>query len=131
MWGRVLLAVVAVFVTWTAVDFVIHGWLLMDDYQATASLWRAQEEMMMWMIHVAVFVSAAVFVLIYALYFGTKTLASATVYGLLFGIAAGISMGYGSYAVMPITYKIAAVWFHGQVIEGIAGGIVLGLIVRD
>ena len=37
---RIVLAVVAVFVAWSALDFVIHGLILASSYEATARLWR-------------------------------------------------------------------------------------------
>jgi hypothetical protein len=52
-------------------------------------------------------------------------------YGLLFGLGAGVSMGYGSYSVMPIPYHMAFTWFLGSVVEATVGGLILGAIVRD
>ena len=37
---KCLLSVVAVFIFLMAYNFVVHHNLLMDDYRATASLWR-------------------------------------------------------------------------------------------
>jgi hypothetical protein len=51
-------------------------------------------------------------------------------YGLVFGIGSGISMGYGSYSVMPLPYQIALVWFLGAVIEAVAAGWITGMIVK-
>ena len=45
MTKRIVLAVIAVFVLWQVLDFVIHGLILMKTYQATASLWRPRPEM--------------------------------------------------------------------------------------
>jgi len=126
---RAILAVVAVFVVWTGVDFVIHGVVLAETYAATAELWRPMDEMKMYLIHLAVLVSAIVFVAIYAGFFANKGMKTAVGYGVLFGFASGFSMGYGTYAVMPIPYKIALVWFWGWMIEAALGGILLGLIV--
>lgn len=52
-------------------------------------------------------------------------------YGLLYGIAGGISMGYGSYSVMPLPYNIALYWFLGSVIETVAGAYVMSLIIKQ
>jgi hypothetical protein len=40
-------------------------------------------------------------------------------------------MGYGSYAVMPIPYELAFVWFNGTVVEALIAGLITALIVRD
>ena len=52
-------------------------------------------------------------------------------YGLLLGISWGISMGYGSYSVMPIPYHMALAWFLGTVVEMTLGGLLLGLIIKE
>jgi len=52
-------------------------------------------------------------------------------YGVLFGVGAGVSMGYGSYSVMPIPYHMALTWFMGTVIEAAVGGVILGAIVCE
>jgi hypothetical protein len=39
-------------------------------------------------------------------------------------------MGYGSYSVMPIPYKMAFIWFFGSVVETTSGGLLLGLIIK-
>ncbi len=128
---RLILSIIAVFITWQMLDFIIHGVILGSSYQATAELWRPMEEMKMWLLYVAGIVSSIVFVLIYYMFFARKNIRTAVIYGLLFGVGTGFSMGYGTYAVMPITYKIAIVWFIGAVVEATAGGLVMGLIIKD
>lgn len=128
---RATLAVVAVFICWAVVDFVIHGILLRPSYAATADLWRPLGEMKMGLTYVTVLLSSLVFVLIYALFFGKKGPGVGLAYGGLFGLGAGISMGYGSYAVMPIPYAMALSWFLGTLVEGILAGLIVGAIVKD
>jgi hypothetical protein len=127
---RVVIAVITVFVTWSVLDFVIHGLILDTAYQTTAALWRPMGEMKMGLIYITVLVSSIVFVSIYARFFAEKGISTGLIYGILFGVGAGISMGYGTYAVMPIPYKMAFVWFLGTVVEGTLGGVLVGLIVR-
>jgi hypothetical protein len=127
---RVILAVLAVFVLWSVLDFIIHGIILSADYQATVSLWRPMTEMKMGLMRVVVLLSSMFFVAIYALLITEKGIGTAVKYGLLFGIGTGISMGYGSYSVMPIPYKMAFIWFFGSVVETTSGGLLLGLIIK-
>ena len=54
-----------------------------------------------------------------------------TMYGLIWGIAAGVSMGYGTYAVMPIPYYMALTWFLGTVVEGVVAGVITAAIVKE
>lgn len=128
---RVPLAVVAVFICWAVVDFVMHGILLQASYAATADLWRPMAEMKMGLTYIVTFISAGVFVLIYALFFGKKGPGIGLAYGALFGVGAGISMGYGTYSVQPIPYTMALTWFLGSLVEGILAGLIAGAILRD
>ena len=128
---RTILAVVAVFLAWSLLDIVIHQLILMGEYGATAHLWRPPAEIMMGLIYLVTLTSAAVFVGIYKFLICRKELGRAVQYGLLFGVAIGIGMGYGSFAVMPFTHTIALVWFLGTVVQGGVAGALLGLIVKE
>lgn len=130
MTRRIIFATVAVFVVWTALEFVLHNILLQSTYEATASLWRPEEEMKMGLMNVVQILSAFLFVLIYACLIKDKSVKQAMKFGVLYGLASGISMGYGSYAVMPIPYSLAFAWFMGSFVITLAGAAVTGLIVR-
>ena len=127
---RIVLAVLAVFVTWSVLDIVIHGLILGSAYAETPALWRPMDEMKTGLLYFTVLVAAAAFVVIYARFIADKSIKTAVLYGLVFGIGYGISMGYGSYSVMPIPYTMAFVWCLGTVVEMTAGGLVAGLIVK-
>lgn len=127
---RTILAVVAVYVAWSAMDFVIHGVILRSTYAATASLWRPMAEMKTLLLHVTALIGALTFVLIYGLFISRKGISTGVGYGLLFGLGTGVSMGYGSYSVMPIPYHMALTWFLGTTAEAVVGGLILGSIIR-
>ena len=127
---RTGLAVLAVFVAWSALDFIVHGLILGATYAATPQLWRPMAEMKTGLMYITVLVAAAAFVYIYARFITDKRLNTAVLYGLIFGIGSGISMGYGTYSVMPIPYSMAFVWFLSNVVEFAVGGLVAGLIVK-
>ncbi len=127
---RTILAVLAVFVTWSVLDFIIHGLILGSAYAATSALWRPMAEMKTGLMYVTVLIAAAAFVFIYARFIAEKGVKTAVLYGLVFGIGEGTAMGYGSYSVMPIPYSMAFVWFLGSVVEAAIGGLVAGLIIK-
>jgi hypothetical protein len=118
---KVILSVLAVFVAWSAMDFVIHGVILGPSYAATASLWRPMGEMKMALMYFSVFIAALAFVLIYSLFFSRKGISTGLKYGVLFGLGTGVPMGYGSYSVMPIPYSMAFTWCFGSVVEAMVG----------
>lgn len=127
---RTLLAVLAVFVLWSAMDFVIHGLVLASPYALTPQLWRPMAEMKTGLMYATVLIAAASFVGIYAWFIADKSVKTAVRYGLVFGVGSGISMGYGSYSVMPLPYEIALGWFAGTLIEAVAAGWITGMIVK-
>ena len=131
MTKKIIISVVLIFIAWSAMDFVIHGIILKPYYEKTAQLWRPMNEMKMWLMRLVTLISAVVFVVIYAKFFGIKNLFTGFKYGLIFGIGYGISMGYGSYSVMPIPYYMALTWFLGTTAEGIVAGLVTGAVVKE
>ncbi len=127
---RAVLAVVAAFIGWSILDFVIHGLLLKSTYEATADLWRPAEEMKMPLMFFVTLVFAACFVAIYGLLVTQKSLISGIKFGALIGVATGTSMGFGSYCYMPIPLTLAWSWFFGNLVEAVAAGAVVGAILR-
>ena len=128
---RLIGAVVAVFVALQVLDFLIHVVLLKNQYAASARLWRPEAEMKMVLMTLVSLLFVVCFVLIYDMYFKYKCVRSGVIYGLILGIGIGANMGYGTYAVMPIPYKVALGWFLGVVVELMVAGLITGLIMRE
>ncbi len=131
MTRKILLATLGVFILWTILDFVIHGLLLKSAYQDSMQLWRPMSEMKNWLMSVVRLISALVFVTIYARLISPRAMKQALSYGVLFGLGAGISMGYGTYAVQPIPYLMAFSWFLGTLVKAVLAGLLTGMIVKD
>ena len=127
---RPILAVVAVFLTWSILDLVIHGMLLDPIYQATADLWRPVEEMKMALMYAVAIATAACFVMIYTCLVTRKSLAAGLKLGALFGLASGVSMGWGFYGYMPIPLSLAWGWFLSILINFVLAGALVGAIVK-
>ena len=125
-----LIATVVVFLAWCAMDFVLHGMILHSAYASTPTLWRPQTEIKMGVLYLAVFIAALAFCWIYARLVSPKNLASGFQLGLWFGVAAGIGMGYGTYAVQPIPYAMALTWFLGHVVESAVAGLIVGGMIK-
>lgn len=130
MLKRTIFAVVVVFIAWSILDFIIHGMLLKSTYAATASLWRPMGEMNMPLMYLVTLAFTGCFVLIYAYLVGLKSLVSGIKFGVLFGLATGISMGFGSYSFMPIPLTLAWSWFFGSLIEAMVAGAIVGGIIK-
>lgn len=130
MLKRLAISVVAVFIAWSVLDVLIHGIFLQATYDATANLWRPMEEMNMPLMYIVTFAYTTCFVLIYGIFVGDKSLSTGIKFGALFGLAAGISMGFGSYSYMPIPLSLASSWFAGTLLEAIVAGAIVGAIVK-
>ncbi len=130
MLKKYLLSVVLVFVLWSVLEFVIHGIILSQAYQATASLWRPMAEMKVGLMHLSSFIAAAAFVGVYALLVTDKSIKTGILYGVLMGLFSGVPMAMGSYSYMPITGYIAVVWFFGSVILMTLAGLCVGMILK-
>ena len=73
---RSIIALIAVFIAWSILDFILHGLLLKSAYEATASLWRPMEDFNMALIYFVTFVFVAAFVGIYELLITPKSISS-------------------------------------------------------
>lgn len=131
MTKKILLTTLVVFVVWSILDYLIHGVILMSQYEATPDLWRPEEEMKMGLMWVVTLIAAFAFVEIFARFFGKKGTGEGLKYGFWFGIATGIPMGYGSYSVMPIPYSMALAWFLGSLVESMVGGFIAGAMIKE
>jgi hypothetical protein len=128
---RTILAILAVFIAWSILDFILHGVLLRPIYVNTASLWRPINQMSVTLMYFVTLVFTVCFVLIYRFLIGQKSLATGIRFGALFGLATGISMGFGSYCYMPIPLTLAWSWFIGSWVEAIAAGAIVGAIIKS
>jgi hypothetical protein len=130
MFKQTILAIIAVFLTWSVFDFVIHGLLLADTYQATAHLWRPEAEMNMPLLSLVTLIFASGFVGIYSWFINAKSMTIAIKYSVVFGLTVGVSMGFGSYSYMPIPLDLAITWFIGTLVELSLAGIIIGSMIK-
>ncbi|TAL68473.1 MAG: hypothetical protein EPN82_10810 [Bacteroidetes bacterium] len=131
MFKKYLLAVIVVFVAIEILDFLLHGLILGAVYKETASIWRPDMDKLMWVMYVVAFLQSIGFVYIYYKLINPKSPFHGVWYGLTYGFVAGVGMGYATYAMFPIPYKLAISWFIGSiVIYGIVGWLT-GIIVKE
>ena len=117
----------------------------MDEYKATSSLWRSNEEMEIlhngWILYYACL--AALFThwfkktkFIFTRSCGTPIdpatccpLKSGACFGLKIGVLMGLVMA-SSFLYMPISASLAIKWLLAGVLQGLGVGIILGLTCR-
>ena len=128
---RLLLAIVVAFVIVFGTDFLIHGFWLNSDYEATKQLWRPESEMQThfhWML-IAQFLCAVTFVIIWAKGFAGRDLATGITFGLLMGLFQGI-WAIINHVVMPVPGALATKWLLAGVVQCVLLGIVTALIYK-
>jgi hypothetical protein len=129
---RLLLGIIAAFAVIFGTDFLIHGWWLAPDYEATKSLWRPETEMhthFFWML-IAQFLCAATFVIIWAKGFAGRDVATGITFGLLMGLFQQI-WAIIDYVVMPIPGSLATKWFLSGLVQAVLLGIVTACIYKS
>ena len=130
MLKRGIVACGATFLVWSVLDFVIHGVLLKDEYQATLHLWRGEEHVKLLLLSFVTLVFSICFVAIYGLLIKGRSVATGIKFGVLLGVASGVSMGFGSYSYMPIPLSLAWSWAVGTFFEIVVAGALVGAIMR-
>jgi hypothetical protein len=130
MTKKILLAGLAVFVVWEVLDFVIHGLILAPTYATLPNLFRPQAEMKMILMVAVALIAALAFAAAYGWFVSPKSLMTGLKYGLVVGFGGGVSMGYGTYAAMPIPYVMALAWFLGLWVEFAVAGAIVGAIEK-
>lgn len=130
MLNKTIWSVIVVFIIWSILDFLIHSVMLQSTYQDTAHLWRPMDEMKMPLMSLVTFIFSICFVCIYSYLIEPKSLQSGIKYGVIFGIATGTSMGFGSYCYMPIPLSLAFSWFFASVVELSLAGLIVGLVIK-
>lgn len=127
---KYLLGSLVVFVVWGVLDFVVQGVFLKDVYASVPALWRPMGEMSK---GGALFVWALmtlVFTAFYAWQVKGNSVAAGAKFGLMYGLAVGIPMGFGNYVLMPIPYALAWGWFLSCLVESVIVGALAGWIIR-
>ena len=120
-----LITATIVFVALFITDFLIHGLLLKNAYQETASLWRPEAEMKTlfhWMF-LGQFISAFSFTRLFAHGYQNKGIKEGVCFGMMM---AGFFAGHNfiMYSVAPWPLKIVGAW----IVFGFIQSAILGAI---
>jgi hypothetical protein len=119
----IVIATIVLFIVWSAMDAVLHGILLAPIYEATAALWRPVAEMKQGVLFGTTFIAALFFVLLYGEGFARRGMGATLRFGVYFGIAVGVGMGFGTYAAQPIPLALATSWLVGTIVETVVGAL--------
>lgn len=129
---KFIIAVAAVFIFFSAYDYVFHEILMKDAYEATSNLWRPDEVMdqyFLWFM-LGQFIFTFGFVALFTKAFKRGGIAEGAIFGLLLSI---IFFGNLSiwHAVLPSTGGLIINWIIGTTIELILAGIIVAFIFKN
>lgn len=125
---KLLIGFVAVFVTFTALDFVIHNLILGTTYEQIRQVFRPDMMEKMWIMYLVTAISSFFFVLIFSKGYEGKGIAEGLRYGFYVGMMMSVGMAYGSYAMYPLPYSLAMSWFIYSMVEYLVAGTVVALV---
>lgn len=127
---RFVFASLAVFVVGMILDFIIHNVILMEAYEALASIWRADMNSLMWIMYVGSFIFAFLFVYIFTKGYEGKGIMEGVRYGLIIGLLMLLTGVFGQYAMYPLPFNLIIQWFVFGMIEFIIFGVVAAVIYK-
>ncbi len=132
--GRLMLTGVLLIVAYIMMEGFVHGYLLKDMYQATASVWRSEMDMqqMMWIMMVGEGIFAFMFAVIYACGFvaNKPRLGQGFRFGSLVALFLIPAMSLSWYVILPIPSILAVYWFVAGVAEMIILGLIAGVVYK-
>lgn len=128
---QLLLSAVAILITWTVLDLLMHRLFLQPLYEKNTVLWRPFDQMNIVLIYVVTVTLIAAFVAIYGLLVSPKSLGAGIRLGAFIGLALGVSAGFGTYIHMPIPLALAWGWLIGGWLKGVAAGAIVGALITE
>jgi len=126
---KFIFASIAVFISGEILDFIIHGLILKGAYESL-TLWRADMNSLMWVMHVTSLIFAFLFVYIFTKGYESKGVMEGVRYGLLIGLIMTLTSSLGQYAMYPLPFRLIIQWFVFGMIEFIILGIVAAAIYK-
>jgi hypothetical protein len=130
MFVTLALAGLAILITWTVFDALMHRLVLRPFYERDDHLWRSFDHLNVVLIYVVTLVLISTFVVTYWLLIRPKSLATGVGFGAALGLALGIASGGGTYIHMPIPRALAWGWLAGGWMKGIVAGAIIGALIH-
>jgi hypothetical protein len=132
---KYLFAVIAVYVVYEIMDFLIHGVILMKTYESMSDsgLWREDMESKMWVMYITALFFSIFFVYLYHFFtngYGKNDWKSGLYFGLVVGFLMNVVGMFNQYAVYNVTLDLTWQWFFFGLVEIAICGLIAGLIYK-
>ncbi|HPS59248.1 MAG TPA: hypothetical protein PK514_14170 [Spirochaetota bacterium] len=128
---RFIASVISVFITFMALDFIIHNIILMNVYASLKNLWRPGMESLMWMMPLITFILSILVTLLFIRGYQDRGIMEGVSFGILVGLMTNGLGAFSQYWMYPVPLSLAVKWFIFGLIEFIITGIVLSLVYRN
>lgn len=128
---KYLVSTFALFVFIFLYEMLVHGFILMGMYEATANVWRdfAEMESNMPFAICCQFALSAWTAFVFSRVYQEGGIKNGLIFGLFFGVFAGI-LTASWYLWLKVPAQLGMSWFLSGIGEGLVGGLVLGWISR-
>lgn len=128
---RLALSAVVSFIFIFGFEWVWHGMLLMDDYEATSQLWRPMESHEQYFHFMVLSQLAQAFLLafIFTRAYEGKGIGEGLRFGLYIGLLLA-ALDFGSYCYLPVPFMLILSWMGGTLIKCVGVGAILALVYR-
>jgi hypothetical protein len=127
---RLIIAGIVIFIAVQFFDFIEHGLILREAYQATMNIWRMDMNSVMWIMYVTALIFSFLFVYIFIKGYEGKGIVEGIRYGLLIGLLmTGINI-FCQYVIYPIPFNLAIQWFIYDMIRFVIYGIIVSAIYK-
>lgn len=127
---RFIAAVISVFFTFMALDFIIHNIILMDEYASLKNLWRPDMQSLLWMMPVITFIMSILVTSLFIRGYQERGIMEGLNFGILVGLMTNGLGAFSQYWMYPVPLSLAVKWFVFGLIEFIIAGIILSLVYR-
>lgn len=127
---RFIAAVISVFFTFMALDFIIHNIILMDEYASLKNLWRPDMQSLLWMMPVITFIMSILVTCLFIRGYQERGIMEGLSFGILVGLMTNGMGAFSQYWMYPVPLSLAVKWFVFGLIEFIIAGIILSLVYR-
>jgi hypothetical protein len=119
-----------VFVVFQALNYAIHGLILMKTYQSLENIFRADMMQKVWITYVTSLILSFLFVYIFSKGYEGRGIAEGARYGLLIGLIMNVAGMFNQYVVYQIPLSVIVQWFIYGVVQFVIIGIVAAALYK-
>lgn len=127
---RFFYSVLAVFVAYEGLGYLINTVLLNECYVELEQLWRKDMDHYMWVMFLSDFILINFLVLFYSRWSKSFTIWSGLLFGLLAGVMVSTVSSINQWVIYPLSNHILVLWVLFGLIQFAISGLILGLIYK-